>query len=74
MADDMPVPSPEHGDGEQHLQKWLANVRTLHWSSSDYVKLGLGRHVIGQTEAVQTMATMLRQHVKRLQAAIGDGT
>ena len=74
MADSLPVPSPEEDDSEQRLQKWLANVRTLHWSPSDYVKLGLGRHVIGQTEAVQAMATLLRQHVKRLQAAIEDGT
>lgn len=70
MTDNTPTGSPSDAPTSQRTQKWLDNIRSLHWTPEDYAKLGLGRHVMGQEEAVQAMSVTLRQHVKRLQAAI----
>jgi ATP-dependent Clp protease ATP-binding subunit ClpX len=70
VAETSPLPDSETDPSAVRLQKWVDNVLALHWSPKDYAKLALSKRVIGQDDAVQAMAVLMRQHVKRLQAAI----
>jgi ATP-dependent Clp protease ATP-binding subunit ClpX len=70
MTDQMPKADSSDESNAQRCQKWLDNIASLHWSPQDYAKLALNKRVIGQDDAVQAMAVLVRQHVKRLQAAI----
>lgn len=70
MAETLPTPDADDDPAAQRTQKWLENILALHWSPRDYAKLVLSKRVIGHDDAVQAMAVLMRQHVRRLQAAI----
>lgn len=70
MAETLPTPDADDDPAALRTQKWLENILALHWSPRDYAKLALGKRVIGQDDAVQAMAVLMRQHVRRLQAGI----
>lgn len=56
------------------VEEWTRRVLSIQDLPEDIATRGLGRHVIGQSEAVQAVSVLLRQHIRRLQAAIKDNT
>ena len=58
---------------QERLQQRFRRIADLRVWPQDIAAM-LGRHVVGQDEAVRRMATLCRAHMRRMQDAIEDGT
>jgi ATP-dependent Clp protease ATP-binding subunit ClpX len=65
--------SAARDERDARIEERLQRVARFHWWPED-IAGQLGRHVIGQDDAVRRMATLLRAHVRRVQEAIEEGT
>lgn len=74
MAEMIGDPRPNDDRVAARVEEWKRRVMAIQDVPEDIAVRGLARHVIGQDEAVQAMAVLLRQHIKRLQSAISDNT
>lgn len=72
MAELIGDPRPNDDRAAARIEEWTKRVLSLDAVPEDIAERGLARHVIGQDEAVMTMSVLMRQHVRRLQAAITD--